>query len=662
MIKTTWRTILTSLALAFALARPAGAQLSSDQLLGESSAASPKPGDLVKTRMIADHASIKSGDAFRLGVLFKISPKWHIYYKEPGEIGLPTKIEWKLPDGFKAGELQWPEPKTLTAEGITSKAYEGEVLLFATVTAPPDLGPGETAPLSADLTWLVCKEDGQCIPGEGKASLEIRKGESKPHAEGESIFAKYAATVAAQPAGSPAAQATPNAAPAATPQPTTAAAPIDPKAPPFSFLSASPRAKKSIFSFLLLAFAGGLLLNIMPCVLPVLSIKILSFVRQSGEDRRSVMRLGLFFTLGVLCSFALLAILVAILQGAGKQLGWGFQFQEPRFLVLMCAVVFAFGLSLFGVFELELPGAAMQGAGGLQRREGPAGAFFNGVLATALATPCTAPLLGPALGVAFAQPAPVVFLFFMVIGMGMSTPYLLLAAFPGWLRFLPRPGNWMIRFKELMGFLLMATVVWLLWVLGRQAGNEAVSSTLAFLTAVALACWLLGIALDFATPPAKRIILLASALIIVAGAYWRFPERDIKANAASKSPTAVAAAGEGIDWEPFDTARIEALAAARRTIFLDFTADWCLTCKVNERTVLARADVQEAFKKGNVAAIRGDYTRQPPEITRLLRYFGRSGVPMYVVIPANHPGEPTVLPEVLTPSLVIDAIEKAAGK
>ncbi len=613
----------------------------------------------VQVSLIADTDAIEPGKPFRLGALFKIDPQWHIYWHTPGEIGLPTEIHWELPEGFTAGPLQWPEPKRIETAGIVNIGYESEVLIFASVTPTTNLESDKKYKLSAKTNWLVCKLDGQCIPGEMEIELSLSAGKAAASAF-SSLFDHYAETV-------------PRETPISTPVATTATPPKEQgikateQGQVFSFLKEKKesKAEKSTIGFLVFAFLGGLLLNIMPCVLPVLSIKILSFVRQSGEEPKRVFRLGLVFALGVFASFAALASVVVAVQGAGTQIGWGFQFQEPRFVILMCAIVFAFGLSLFGVFTVELPGTAIEGVEGLQRREGAAGAFFNGVLATALATPCTAPLLAPALGFAFAQPPLVIYLFFLAIAGGLASPYVLLTAKPGWLKFMPKPGAWMDVFKQIMGFLLMATVVWLLSVVGGQIGSEGIIQTLAFLTVVGLACWLLGLGFDLRATNKKRLTFAASASALILVSYLYFPERflRVKEKPGIDARQTVSIADGKIQWQSFSVDLVEKLAAENKTVFVDFTADWCLTCKVNEKAVLATQAIQDALAKYNVITLKADYTNRSPEITRVLHQFGRSGVPLYVVFPAGRPGEPIVLPDgLLTVSMVVNRLAEASEK
>ena len=436
-----------------------------------------------------------------------------------------------------------------------------------------------------------------------------------------------------------------------------------------SFVTDQNSGRQPLLLFLAFALLGGLLLNIMPCVLPVIALKIFGLVKMAGDHPGRIKRLGWFFSLGILASFLVLALFVIILQAAGQQVGWGFQFQEPLFVVAMCAVVFAFGLSLFGVFEIQLPSAAVMGVSGIvarqQGRTGYAASFWEGVFATILATPCTAPFLGSALGFAFAQPPPVIVLMFAIVALGMALPYLILTAKPAWLKFLPKPGEWMVTAKQFMGFLMMATLLWLLYVLGKQLGMESVIWTGAFLLAVGVACWLVG---RFATLTASRArfaITWVAAIILVVLGYYVFLESalDIRSVIAGVpgSTESVGTNPEGIQWKPFSVAGVESALNDEKPLFIDFTAEWCLTCKVNEHSVLTDQRVVEKFRTSNITAVRADWTNRNPDITKLLARFGRSGVPLYVIFPAGKPDAPIVLPEVITTSMVIDAIDRATG-
>jgi len=417
-------------------------------------------------------------------------------------------------------------------------------------------------------------------------------------------------------------------------------------------------AEGSLAYFFLLALVGGVILNVMPCVLPVLSLKVMGFVSHANEHKSVQIRLGLMFAAGVLASFLALALVVVALQAAGDQLGWGFQFQNPVFVLIMAAVVFAFGLSLFGVYEIVLP--VQMGGGG--RGGAYAESFMNGILATALATPCTAPFLGTALGFAFTQPAAVIIGIFLTIGIGLSLPYVILAANPGLLRFVPKPGAWMDTFKQGMGFLLMATLIWLVWVLGQQTGIDGVVAALIFLLVLGFALWMYGRLLGLSSSTGRRITVWSIMIVLVAGSWWQFVREPLSpaSIASNGGSTQVASHGGGTDsWEPFSVAALESEVRAGNTVFIDFTAAWCTTCKVNEKTVIMTEPVLAKLEELGVKTFVGDWTNRDEEITRVLRRFGRSGVPFYAVFPAGRLDAPIVLPEIITQGIVLEALEEA---
>ena len=434
------------------------------------------------------------------------------------------------------------------------------------------------------------------------------------------------------------------------------------------FTSVSNGTSGNLLLYLVFALIGGLLLNIMPCVLPVIALKIFGLVKMAGDDRTRVKKLGWSFSLGILVSFLLLALFVIILQTAGQRVGWGFQFQEPLFVIVMATIVFAFGLSLFGVYEIRLPAKAIEGVGNvLQKHEAETGygpSFFEGVFATILATPCTAPFLGAALGFAFAQPWWGILLIFTTVAVGMALPYILLTAKPSWMKFLPKPGAWMETAKQFMGFLMMATMLWLLYVLGKQLGMEAVVWTGGFLLMVGIACWIIGRFLTLSSSRLRAVVVWAIAALIVVSGWWGLlgdvmTARDILE--AGVPAETVKTSGNGIAWEPFDKSRLESLLNANSAVFIDFTAEWCLTCKVNEKTVLSDPEVISRIKESGIVPIRADWTNRNPEITSLLSKFGRSGVPLYVVFPQGKPREPIVLPEVITKSILLDAVGRGVS-
>ena len=416
---------------------------------------------------------------------------------------------------------------------------------------------------------------------------------------------------------------------------------------------------QSLWQMLLFAFIGGLILNLMPCVLPVIALKILGFVGEARSEPRHVRRLGLLYTLGVLVSFLALAALVIGAKAAGHQAGWGMQFGSPVFLVCLTTLVTLVALNLFGVFEVILGGRALGAAGTLAARPGAAGAFFNGVLATVLATPCTAPFLSIALGFAFAQSGSVIAVIFLAVGLGLAAPYLLLSWQPAWLKFLPKPGAWMEKFKIAMGFPMLATVVWLYQVAASSYGKNIFWLGI-FLVIVAFAAWIYG---EFFQRRRQRPgLALAVVLLLLASGYWLALEKELD----WRRPPAASVAGnlqdsaEGIIWQPWSAAAVAQARAEGRPVLVDFTADWCLTCQVNKKTSLEIAAVREKLTSLHAVTLLGDYTHFPDAITQELQRFHRAGVPLVLMYPRAATAAPIVLPEVLTPGIVLSALAQAA--
>ncbi|HEX7154343.1 MAG TPA: thioredoxin family protein [Thermoanaerobaculia bacterium] len=426
--------------------------------------------------------------------------------------------------------------------------------------------------------------------------------------------------------------------------PTAAAAPA-------TAAAATTAVPPTLLFALALAFAGGVILNLMPCVFPVVSLKILGFVQSAGDDPRRVRAHGLTFAAGVLVSFWALAGLLLALRAAGEEIGWGFQLQSPGFVAAMAFLLFGLGLSLAGVVEIGTPLTRIGGAAG---SSGHRASFMNGVLATVVATPCTAPFMGAALGYAMTESAGTSMLIFTALGAGMAAPYVALSAWPALLRFLPRPGAWMERFRQFTAFPLFATVAWLAWVFGHQTGNDGVLRLLLGLTLLALGLWIWGqwVTLS-AAERTKWTARTAAAAFIVGGLVF----------AATSAPTATAAASsssaaEGIAWEVYSEARVAEHRAAGRPVFIDFTAAWCLTCKVNERVAFSSNEVQQLVKARNIAMLKADWTSKDPAITRALAGFGRSGVPLYVLYEADPAAQPRLLPEILSPGILVNALSE----
>jgi thiol:disulfide interchange protein len=609
----------------------------------------------VTAKLIADTTAIQAGKPFKLGVELAMKSGWHTYYKESGDAGLPSKISWKLPPGFTASELLWEKPSKFNDSGIVTYGYKDKTLIGATITPPASFN-GDKVDFKADVKWLSCAEI--CVPGGASVSLSMpvdKAGSVAAPANAEE-FSKLGFEGSVK-------DLTIDGSSKVSPAVSQGNAVSNPRAPDgVSVLNqkfaveGSAEKPQSLLAYLGLAFIGGIILNVMPCVLPVIAIKVLSFFEQAKDEPARVRLLGLTFTAGIISSFMVLAVVVIALQATGNSVGWGFQFQYPGFLIAMSSLVLLFAMSLFGLFYVSVPG---QGAvDQLANKEGYSGTFFKGVLATILSTPCTAPFLGTALGFAFAQPWWTVALIFFTIGLGMSLPYLLLTAKPDWMRFMPKPGVWMEKFKESLGFVLLATVAWLLGVLGTELGAQGMVSTLSFLIALAFAGWLVGRFIDLTSDNGRKITVYSIAAAITAVAFYYFiyplPGIGLKMQAAEKGHS-----DSPIKWQPFTVEALDKELAAHKTVLLDFTADWCLTCKFNEKTVLDSEPVVSKLKALNVVPMQADWTVQDPQITQLLNKFNRSGVPLYVIFPASKPDRPIVLPEVINQQLVLEKLEEA---
>jgi thiol:disulfide interchange protein len=411
---------------------------------------------------------------------------------------------------------------------------------------------------------------------------------------------------------------------------------------------ADPFKERSLAGWLWTAFLGGLILNLMPCVLPVISLKIFSFVSQAGQEPRRVFRLGLAFVAGVFVFFLALAILAIALHSAGKQFFWGMQFADPRLFIGLIALVVLFALAMFGVFEITLGGATENALGTASRHEGYGGAFVHGLFTTLLGTSCTAPLVGPVLGFATTQPPPTVLATFLLMAAGMSLPYFLLTWHPEWMRYLPKPGAWMERFKQLMGFVLLGVAVWLLGALGKARGVEPMIAATWLLVILAVGVWIYG-----AVHRRWWAFFLAVAITFT-GAKLFLPDALKKTKGVE---SAVAPNSVGIVWETFSPERMSAAQREGRPVFIDFTAEWCPNCKANEKLVLNTTRVAEAFKAKNVLTLKADFTDLDPAIGKWITKFNRVGVPVYVLY---RPGEtqPVVFPELLTQKIVLDELNK----
>jgi thiol:disulfide interchange protein/DsbC/DsbD-like thiol-disulfide interchange protein len=421
-----------------------------------------------------------------------------------------------------------------------------------------------------------------------------------------------------------------------------------PAASPVSAITPQPL----LLTILGFAFLGGIILNLMPCVLPVLSLKVFSLIRHAGENSGSAWRQGLAFTLGVIVSFWILAGLLIALRAAGNHLGWGFQMQSPGFVLALTFLFFLLGLNLFGVFEL---GSSLVGldAKASSHLGGLTSSFANGALATLAATPCTAPFMGSSVGFAAQQPAAISLLIFTFLGLGMAAPYLALTTFPGALRLVPKPGAWMEALRQFMGFLLLGTVIFLVYVFGALVGQDQIPELLAALLFAGFAAWIFGRWSGPVHSTATRAtsVLIAFGLLAFA---LNWGAQLTHAKPAGTSPTPVAADG----WQTYSPEAVKQALAQQRPVFVDFTAAWCLSCKVNERVALDIDSTKQAFAQKHVALFRGDWTHSDPQISKTLRDYNRDGVPLYLLYSPKNPDAPQVLPEVLTPGIVLDALQK----
>ncbi|HKN20177.1 MAG TPA: thioredoxin family protein, partial [Terracidiphilus sp.] len=430
--------------------------------------------------------------------------------------------------------------------------------------------------------------------------------------------------------------------------PATAVGP--PVAPAFSFAA--------LASTVFFAFLGGLLLNLMPCVFPVLFLKGLALVQSGSEERHKLRAHGLVYTVGILVSFWALVGLLLGLRAAGATLGWGFQFQSPIFLLVLAGLLFFFGLSLAGQFEI---GLTLTSAGGsLAAKQGYAGSFFTGVLAVIVATPCTAPFMGAAIGYALAQPAAVTFAIFTALALGLAAPYVALTLQPAWTRLLPKPGVWMDILKQAVSVPIFGTVIWLTWVVAEAYGANLLLALLSIFLLLAIAGWFLGRwpAQRWAMVIAGAILLAAIALAVFGKRYAEEDQKEVTETAALIESGRIAGADlrpVAGAWQPWSSDAVQHALAAGQPVFVDFTASWCLSCQVNERVALSRPEVMQAFGERNVALFKADWTREDPAITQALTALGRSGVPVYALYSPEQNG-PQLLPQVLTPGIVLDAI------
>ncbi|MCC7292295.1 MAG: thioredoxin family protein [Phycisphaerales bacterium] len=603
--------------------------------------------EYVSLKVTASPLEPTPGKTFDLLIEAQIKPEHHIQSDRPSQPGLiAAEVTMDATEGIKFGPPKFPPAHEREVEGLGKLSeFSGTITIKVpcVVRDDPPKGPVTIAGL---LTFQACTDKGQCYPAQtlafswssagGAAAPSPGAGPQKPDASQGPGAAQP--TGGAEPPPSavekPPATADTGESGAALTETSGVAAASTAVAPETGLQTASADADGSILLYLLFGFLGGLILNVMPCVLPVISIKILSFVQQAGEDRGRVLRLGLSFCAGIMAWFWVFACVT---------LFWTPPLQNPGVVIGLTAIMFVFGLSLFGVWEMNLPGFAAQAAGDATEKEGYGGAFMKGLLATLLGTACTAPLLAGALSWASTQPKVVAFAVFTAAGVGMALPYFLLSANPGWMKFLPRPGNWMITFKQFMGFLLVGTAVWLLMTVAAQLGGPGVVQTVSFLTFLAVSCWMIGkIGHGWSIGRQLRTWLAAAAVALLGG-WFSFAY-------LYNTP---------LHWVEYRKGLAEELASQGHTVLVDYTATWCATCKTNKALAIEVNSTVQLINALKVVAIHADYSKTDPEIEQELKQYGRPSVPMCLVYAADKPKSPELLPTLLTPSVVQDALQRA---
>ena len=563
----------------------------------------PNVGAKTEVTLVLEAEQATAGGTVLAGVRFRIPDKWHIFWKNPGDLGEAPGVKWNLPEGVTAGELEWPRHELYESMGFRQNVYHDEVMLVVPLTLAKDLKTGQLK-LEARVSWQECEVS--CVQGEANVEAVLHIGDERVASGDAGEIKSWRAKV---------------------PPPGSEYATVD---------------WGRLGGMLLLAFAGGLILNLMPCVLPVIALKVMGFVNQREEAPSHARRMGILYGLGVVFSFlVMVGALLAVRAGAGGET-WGMQMQNQWFLLFLTVLMTLVALNLFGVFEVTLGGAASAAAGEMAGREGNLGAFANGMLMVALATPCLAPMLGTAIGFALTQPALVVTLLFVTVALGLALPYVVLSFKPGWLRFLPKPGMWMESFKKAMGFPMLAAAVWLAWLTAGKLDDAGGLRVGLLLVLVGMAAWIYGEFIQRGT--ARR------------GLAW------LGASGASAAAAAcLFVFHDKLDWKPWSQAAVREAREAGHPVLVDFTADWCLTCKANKRTSIEVDAVREKIAATGTVVFKGDFTDKNAAMADFIKSHGRPGVPLVLVYSPNLESKAQILPELLTPGIVLKAIDVAAA-
>lgn len=661
----------------------------------------------VTIRLQASHAVVQPGQTLLVSLVQRIAPDWHTYWQNPGDSGEATRIDWTLPAGAQAGPILWPAPTRIDVGPLTNYGYSNAVSLLTHITLPNDLQPGQRTRIAAQVSWLVCKEE--CIPQEATVVLDlpvasaaqpsthaaqldadlralpqapawpvtvstqgakwvmgwpvsalpedVRAAAFFPQVWGQ--LSHHANQVLSQQEGVWQLALSPGDAPAKVGDRVDGVLVVQTALGGQSFavstvVQAAPVAKEanplSLWLALVLALAGGVALNLMPCVFPVLSIKAFGLVKQASGSVSVARRHGLAYTAGVLVSFAALAVVLIALKAAGHQVGWGFQFQSPVFVAAVAGLLFVVGLSLSGVFTL---GNRISGWGShVASQGGYGGSFFSGMLAAVVATPCTAPFMGAAIAFALGQPALPLLAVFLALGLGLALPYLLLTWWPALQRWLPKPGVWMETFKQALAFPMYGAAVWLVWVIAQQSGAPGVLLVLTGLLLLGLAAWAYA-RTNQARQRGWRLVGWGTTFVSCLLAVW-------VATLITSAPATGHASAATAHHEPYSPERLSSLRAAGKPVFVNLTAAWCISCLVNEQVALNQPEVRQAMQDAGVTYLKGDWTQKDPQITALLAQYGRSGVPLYLYFSGQPQAEPVVLPQLLTPGLVLSVLKPSS--
>jgi thiol:disulfide interchange protein/DsbC/DsbD-like thiol-disulfide interchange protein len=688
--------------------------------------ADPVRTENAEVELISEQKTVQPGETFWVGVRMDLREGWHVYWRNPGDSGMPLLLEWMNPEGFEIGEIQWPYPEWIDVSGLTSYGYHGEKLFMMEATAPEHLADGEVFTLMTQADWLICEK--VCIPefadieltltatasdvayderwqdifAETRQQLPVKldywnasasfSGRTAtlqlstdafelPDYQEVIYFAKEEGEIengADQPY-----EIEGNTLTMQLEKSTYKSGDIERlwgllynpdgwdqegrikamvvdvtigEEDDDGFLASAADSPLSARLLIILGFAflGGMILNLMPCVFPILSIKVMNFMEMSGHKPGQVRLHGLMFGSGVLLSFLVLAGLLLGLRAGGQELGWGFQLQNPAFIAFMTFLMFGLGLSLMGVFEIG--NSLINVAGKAGTNEGLRGSFFSGILATVLATPCTAPFMGTALGVAVTLPAVTALLVFLVLGLGMATPYVLLSMFPPLMKYLPKPGDWMETFKQVMAFPLFATAIWLMWVFGQQVGIDGLTRLMVGLLLFSIGIWIIHRWHHFKISSTTRLISRSiAAFLMIGGLLFSAAADPVEPGTSSSSNS------YGVEWQNFSTELVSDYREQDRIVFIDFTAAWCITCKANERIIFSSSEVKQKFNDLDVVMVKADWTNRNPEITRALESYGRNGVPLYVLYNGTN-SEPMILPEILSPGIVLNALNEISGQ